>query len=203
MFGGGKKHHPPFVILPVKKEHVCQTRAVLARPLAVGARAHWRHEPMQLACSSGPPSLEPAQPALHRTSTLFVAGDRFTYAPLARINVTFAQSMTRANLDAAMNLSDAARAQWRAIASMPSAPRIAILGTSPTAGCGAAEDVPGGGKSYERGVGLDRACLVELHGQSARLALAVSQLGCSAFRAARRALRRGRPTGHPATASGA
>ena len=163
----------------------------------------WRHEPMQLACSSGPPSLEPAQPALHRTSTLFVAGDRFTYAPLARINVTFAQSMTRANLDAAMNLSDAARAQWRAIASLPSGPRIAILGTSPTAGCGAAEDVPGGGKSYERGVGLDRACLVELHGQSARLALAVSQLGCSAFRAARRALRRGRPTGHPATASGA
>ena len=117
------------VILPVKQEHVCRTRAVLARPLAVGARAHWRHEPMQLACSSGPPSLEPAQPALHRKSALFVAGDRFTYAPLALINVTFAQSLTRANLDAAMNVSDAARAQWRAVASLPSGPRIAILGT--------------------------------------------------------------------------
>ena len=155
---------------------------------------------MQLACSSGPPSLEPEQPALHRKSALFVAGDRFTYAPLARINVTFAQSLTRANLDAAMNASDAARAQWRSIASLPSGPRIAILGTragmltrvvacahtgcafgqpeavpsrnasppplraprrSPTAGCGAAEDVPGAGRSFDRGVGLDRACLVE------------------------------------------
>lgn len=104
---------------------------MLARPpCAVGARGpSWRHEPMQLACSSGPPSLEPEQPALHRKSALFVAGDRFTYAPLARINVTFAQSLTRANLDAAMNASDAARAQWRSIASLPSGPRIAILGT--------------------------------------------------------------------------
>merc|ERR1740133_723362 len=33
--------------------------------------------------------------------------------------------------------------------------------TSPTAGCGAPEDVPGAGRSFDRGVGLDRACLVE------------------------------------------
>ena len=116
---------------------------------------------MPLACGSGPPSLEPAHPALHRRSTLFVAGDRFTYAPLARINVTFARSLTCATLDTAMNASDAARAQWRAIAFLPSGPRIAILGTSPTAGCGAAEDVPGAGRSFERGVGLARTCLVE------------------------------------------
>ena len=93
---------------------------------------------MPLACSSGPPSLEPAHPALRRKSTLFVAGDRFTYAPLPRINVTFAHSVTPATLDTAMNVSDAARAQWRAIASLPSGPRIAILGTHAACPRGAA-----------------------------------------------------------------
>lgn len=97
--------------------------------LAPFRHARRRHQPMQIACSSGPPSLEPAQPALHRKTALFVAGDRFTYVPLARINVTFGQSLTRANFDAAMNVSDAARAQWRSIASLPAGPRIAILGT--------------------------------------------------------------------------
>ena len=75
--------------------------------------------------------------------------------------MTCARSLMRATLDTAMNASHAARAQWRPIAFLPSGPRIAILGTSSTAGCGAAEDVPGAGRSFERGVGLARACLVE------------------------------------------
>ena len=81
---------------------------------------------MQLTCTSSPSNLEPAHPVLHRKSTLFVAGDRFTYAPIEPINLTLAPLTS---LDAVMNASDAARAQWRAIASLLSGPRIAILGT--------------------------------------------------------------------------
>ena len=127
-------------------------------------------------CSSQRFPLEPAHPVVARDSTLFVAGDRFTYPALERIETGFTHFVTAADLDAALKTSRAASAQWRSSASESSELRIAILGTSSAAGCGAAEDVRGAGKEDSRRpgsdlfrfdkwgrltAGLDQTCLIE------------------------------------------
>jgi hypothetical protein len=118
--------------------------------------------PAPAACSVPVPGLlgPPQALRLESGTRLIVHKELQTFPPLELLQHPTHQLLNATTLDRYDEWQEAASIRWSgaARAGANRQLRVHVIGTSPTAGCGAAEDVNGGGPAHNRSVGLSRMC---------------------------------------------